>query len=208
MQTRKEYNEKRNDILNSAERLFSIKGYEKCSVSNILDDVGIAKGTFYYYFKSKEEVLDSIINGITEIVIERAEAVASDPELSPVEKIINVILSLNIKSEIDNKFMEGVHKPENALVHQKSLTQMVTRIIPILDKIVSEGINKEIFKSEFPTQYMQIFLTSSMTLLDDGIFKMTPQEQQKIIMALVSLLDKMLGVEDGTFWNVAKKYYG
>ena len=37
---------------------------------------------------------------------------------------------------------------------------MVTKIIPILEKIVYEGIDKGVFKSEFPKQYMQIFLTS------------------------------------------------
>ena len=121
MNISKEYNEKRNEILDVAERLFSTKGYEKCTVNNILDVLGIAKGTFYYYFKSKEEVLDSIINRVTEIVVERAEGVASNPELSPVEKLINTILSMRVESEIDNKFMERLHKPENALIHQKVL---------------------------------------------------------------------------------------
>ena len=208
MQNSKEYNEKRNEILDVAERLFSVKGYEKCSVNNILNEVGIAKGTFYYYFKSKEEVLDSVVNRVNKIVLDRAEIIASSLELSPVEKIINVILSMNVQSEVDDKLMEGIHKPENALIHQKSLTQMVTCIIPIFDKIVQEGIEKGIFKSEYPTQYMKIFLTSSMTLLDEGVFEMSQEEQQLIIIALLTLLDKMLGVEDGTFWNVAKRYYG
>lgn len=208
MQISKEYNERRNEILDVAERLFSTKGYDKCTVNNILDVVGIAKGTFYYYFKSKEEVLDSIIARVTEMVVERAEGVASNPELSPIEKLIHVILSMKVESGIDNEFMEKLHKPENALIHQKSLTLMVTRITPILDKIVDEGISHGIFKSDFPIQYMQIFLTSSMTLLDDGIFQLSPEEQQMIIRALVALLDKMLGVEDGVFWNEAKQYFG
>ena len=207
MHTSKEYNERRNDILNAAERLFSIKGYDKCTVNNILNDVGIAKGTFYYYFKSKEEVLDSIIDRVNSIVIQRAEAVVSNSELSPVEKLINVILSMNVKSEIDNEFMERLHKPDNALIHQKSLTLMVEQIVPILNKVVDEGIGKGIFKSKYPTQYMQIFLTSSMTLLDDGIFQISREEQQMIIRALVALLDKMFEVEEDTFWKVAKKYY-
>lgn len=207
MQNSKEYNEKRNEILDAAEKLFSIKGYEKCSVNNILSEVGIAKGTFYYYFKSKEEVLDSVVSRVNEIILERAEIIASSLELSPVEKIINVILSMNVQDEIDHELMEGIHKPENALIHQKSLTQMVKSIIPIFDKITQEGIEKGIFKSQYPTQYMQIFLTSSMTLLDEGVFRMSQEEQQLIIIASLTLLDKMLGVEDGTFLNASKNYY-
>ncbi len=208
MQKNKEYTKKKNEILDVAEKLFTTKGYEKCSVNNILHEVGIAKGTFYYYFKSKEEVLDSIIMRVTETVLERATKIAANPDLSPVAKLINVILSMRVENEIDNSFLERLHKPENALIHQKSLTEMVTRMTPLLDEIVSEGINKGVFKSDFPRQYMQIFLTSSITLLDDGIFHIKPDEQQLIIRALTSLLDKMLGVLEGTFWDEIKQYYG
>ncbi|QGU96028.1 TetR family transcriptional regulator [Clostridium bovifaecis] len=208
MKASKEYNERRNEILDAAGRLFSTKGYSKCTVNDILNAVGIAKGTFYYYFNSKEEVLDAIIERVTEIVVERAEEAASNPELSPVMKMLNIILSMRVESEVDNILMEELHKPENALMHQKSLSLMVTRVAPILAKVVDEGISLGIFESDFPTQYMQIFLTSSITLLDDGIFQVKRSEQQMTLRALVALLEKMLGVADETFWNVAKQYWG
>lgn len=208
MNVSKEYNERRKEILDSAGELFSTKGYDKCTVNDILDSIGIAKGTFYYYFKSKEEVLDAIIDRVTEIVVARAEDAASNSELSPVTKMLNTILSMRVESEVDIDLMEKLHKPENALMHQKSLSLMVTRVTPILVKIVDEGISQGIFNSDFPTQYMQIFLTSSITLLDDGIFQVKPEDTQMILRALVALLEKMLGVADETLWNVAKQYWG
>ncbi|TKH46201.1 helix-turn-helix transcriptional regulator, partial [Bacillus cereus] len=57
----KEYEERRKEILETAERLFLTKGYTKTTVNDILKEIGIAKGTFYHYFKSKEEVMDEII---------------------------------------------------------------------------------------------------------------------------------------------------
>lgn len=207
MKVTKEYNERRNEILDVAEKLFGAKGYNKCTINDILGAVGIAKGTFYYYFNSKEEVLDAIIDRVTEIVVLRAEEAVSNPELSPVMKILNTILSMRVENEADNDLMEELHKPENALMHQKSLSLMVTKVTPLLTKVVSEGISKGIFKSDFPTQYMQIFLTSSIILLDDGIFQVKPEEQQMILRALVALLEKMLGVQDETFWNVAKQHW-
>lgn len=207
MKVSKEYNERKNEILDAAGRLFSTKGYEKCTVNDILDEVGIAKGTFYYYFKSKEEVLDAIIDRVTEIVAAKAEKAASDPELSPIMKMLNTILSMKVESEVDNDIMEELHKPENALMHQKSLSLMVTRVAPVLAKVVHEGISQGIFKSDFPIQYMQIFLTSSITLLDDGIFKVKPEEQLMTLRALISLLEKMLGVKHDTLWDVAKQYW-
>lgn len=208
MRASKEYIERRNEILDEAGKLFSAKGYDKCSINDILDAVGIAKGTFYYYFKSKEEVLDAIVEAVTEVVGARAEEIASMPDVSPAVKLLNAFLSMRVESKADNDIMKELHKPENALMHQKSLSSMVTRLTPVLVKIVDEGISQGIFKSDFPTQYMQIFLTSSITLLDGGMFQVKPEEQQMILRALVAMLEKMLGVEDETFWNMAKQYWG
>jgi AcrR family transcriptional regulator len=207
MKVSKEYNERKNEILDAAGRLFSTKGYDKCTVNDILNAVGIAKGTFYYYFKSKEEVLDAIIDRVTEVVSIRAEEATANPELSPEMKLFSIILSMRVESEIDNNIMEELHKPENALMHQKSLSSMVARVNPILVKVVNEGISQGIFKSDFPTQYMQIFLASSITLLDGGIFQVEPEEQQMILRALIALLEKMLGVQEETFWKVAEQYW-
>ena len=46
----KEYRERKNEILDAAQELFLTQGYEKISVDNIIKKIGIAKGTFYYYF--------------------------------------------------------------------------------------------------------------------------------------------------------------
>ena len=208
MKVTKEFNERRNEILDAAGRLFGTKGYNKCTVNDILDAVGIAKGTFYYYFKSKEEVLDAIIDRVTEMVAVRAEEAAANPELSPMMKLLNIILSMRVESEVDNGIMEELHKPENALMHQKSLGSMVTRVTPVLVKVVDEGISEGIFKSDFPVQYMRAFLTSSITLLDDGIFQVKPEEQLMTLRALIALLEKMLGVEDEAFWKVTEGYFG
>lgn len=208
MRISKEHNERKNEILDVAGRLFATKGYGKCTINDILDAVGIAKGTFYHYFKSKEEVLDAIIEKVTDIVVARAKAVEADQELSPVMKLLNTTLSMKVENEIDRDLMEELHRPENALMHQKSLNIMVTKVTPILSHIVEEGIKQGIFKCDYPSQYMQIFLTSSITLMDDGIFQVEPEEQQMIIRALIALLEKMLGVTDETLWKLAMQYWG
>ncbi|GIO30333.1 MULTISPECIES: TetR/AcrR family transcriptional regulator [Paenibacillus] len=46
--------ERRNEILNAAMELFNTKGFEQTSVSDIVKKIGVAQGTFYYYFQSKE----------------------------------------------------------------------------------------------------------------------------------------------------------
>ena len=49
------------EILEATEELFSTKGYHETAISDIVKKIGVAQGTFYYYFKSKEEVLEAIV---------------------------------------------------------------------------------------------------------------------------------------------------
>ena len=52
----------RKEILNAAKMLFASKGYEETSISDIMDMVGGAKGMFYRFFQSKEEVMHALGN--------------------------------------------------------------------------------------------------------------------------------------------------
>ena len=77
MRVVKEHDERKQEIIDTANRLFSKKGYSQCSINDILNEIGIAKGTFYHYFRSKEDVLDAVIGSITREVMVKVNSVAS-----------------------------------------------------------------------------------------------------------------------------------
>ncbi len=140
----KEHDERRTEILDAAEKLFHTKGFEKCTVNDILHEVGIAKGTFYYYFKSKEEVLDAIVARFTELMISRVEAVLSR-DVHPIEKLLQVFLAMQMKNDVGDEILDQMHKPENALLHQKTLKEVITAMAPYLAQVIKEGIKKEVW---------------------------------------------------------------
>jgi len=88
MRVIKEHDVRKNEILDMAEKLFRIKGYEKCTIMDIINEVGIAKGTFYYYFKSKEEVLDAVVLRYVDIIRNNAEEIILIENMNPVEKLM------------------------------------------------------------------------------------------------------------------------
>lgn len=197
MRVTKEYDERRSEIIDTAEQLFETKGYEKCTVNDILKQVGIAKGTFYYYFKSKEEVMDAIVSKYTDIIVGRAEEILRKDELSPEEKLMYLFMSMRIEEKANSDELDSLHKPENALFHQKILSKTVSAMAPILERLIEEGNKKKVWHCRYPLQYMQIFLAASLTLLDEGIFDMDGDSQQSIMEALFALLEKMLELPEG-----------
>ena len=126
----KEHDERKNEIIDTAAALFELKGYEQCSVNDILTAIGIAKGTFYHYFKSKEEVLDAVIDKATTMVAEQVNVVADTPELSPADKLLQVFLAMQIENQMEEGLLEEMHKVENALMHQKSLVSIMEVLAP------------------------------------------------------------------------------
>lgn len=138
----KEHDERKNEIIDTASRLFVSKGYEQCSVNDILTEIGIAKGTFYHYFKSKEDVLDAVISKATNMIAERVRAVAEDVSLTPEDKLLQVFLAMRVDQKMEEGLLNEMHKPENVRMHQKSLVSILTVLNPILTQVVEEGIQK------------------------------------------------------------------
>lgn len=202
MRITKEYDVRKNEILDTAQRLFYMKGYEKCTVNDILKEISIAKGTFYHYFKSKEEVLDAIVSRDTDIVIERANEVLKLDNIKPEEKLMRAFMAMQIANQMDSDTLNNLHKTENVLLHQKILNQIVAIMAPFLVTIIEEGIEKKVWKCRYPLQYMQIFLVASLTLTDEGVFEMDSDSQMKVMAALISMLEKILEVPEDSFMRL------
>ena len=208
MRISKEYDERKNEILDTAERLFHTKGYEKTTINDILKEVNIAKGTFYYYFKSKEEVMDALIERVSLIAMEKVQKVAETEGMDTQEKMLHMFLAMRMEGPGEEQMLDDLHRPENALMHQKLLNYIVVNIAPLLAQVVKQGVDQGIWKCPYPLEYMKIFLAASTTLMDDGIFEQDEKSQMEILTALLSLLETMLQAPEGSILSVAAQYWG
>ena len=202
----KAHDERKNEIIDTAQNLFMTKGYSACSVAEIIDAIGIAKGTFYHYFKSKEDVLDAIVDKGTDMIVNRIYKVLHDDSLTYIDKIVGSLFSMQIEDTMGNEILDELHKAENSLMHQKSIYMIVNRVSPLLEELIIQGNKDGVFNCKHPSQYLKIILSSSVTLLDDGIFPMTKEEKIEIFSSIVDLLEQVLGVEEGAIMSKLKDY--
>jgi AcrR family transcriptional regulator len=62
--------DRRRQILDAAVRVFARQGFHACRVSDIADEAGVAYGLVYHYFRSKEEVLDTLFTERWDILLQ------------------------------------------------------------------------------------------------------------------------------------------
>ena len=111
----KEGEVRRREILIAARELFVKKGYDQTSVNDILKIVNIAKGTFYYYFASKAEVLEAIILDIVDEGTRRAENILKDKSIPLVNRIMMAIMAQAPEFEGSDEIKVEIHNVEKLL---------------------------------------------------------------------------------------------
>lgn len=119
MRVVKEAEERRNEILDVAERLFSTKGFDNTSTNDILNEIGIARGTLYYHFQSKEDILDAMTDRMVGQMFVKAKELAAQKNIPVLQRLTIMIKALNVSGDWGDQLMEQIHKPQNALMHQK-----------------------------------------------------------------------------------------
>ncbi|MDR0302757.1 MAG: TetR/AcrR family transcriptional regulator [Treponema sp.] len=199
MRTIKEAEIRKGEILDAAEKLFAVKGYETATVNDILSAVNIAKGTFYYHFKSKEDVLDGIVKRQIDMGLEKAQVLAADSRLSVEEKLLSVFMAQKLQKPAEEKILPVIHEPANALLHQKILSEYVLRLSPILTDIIQEGIAKKVFKNTpYPREITEILLTAGLVIFDTAYFHWTIEEQTQRVAAFICAIERLIGAKPGS----------
>ena len=192
--------ERKNEILDAAEELFAARGYEATSTGEILDRVGIARGTLYYHFRSKEEILDALTDRIGRNLIARAKQAAADKNVPVVERIVRTVAGLNLETEassIGREVLEQVHKPQNALMHQKMQQSLMDGVVPVLSGLVEEGNAQGIFHAAYPRETTEMLVLYA-SIAFDSRFGLTPEQTMRKAQAFIHNTEKLLGAESGS----------
>ncbi len=192
--------ERRAEIVEAAERLFREVGYAKCSVEMIIREIGVAKGTFYYYFKSKPDILQAIVDTTLDKIVEMAESVAEAPSLSAMQKMEALLGNSHIGDDDSLEVAEMLHLPENRELHELTNIQTVLRMSPILARIVEQGVKEGVFQVDRPLETIQFLFTGAQFLTDGGMFGFSEPELRTRRLVMQTIIEKALGAEPGSFW--------
>lgn len=185
---------RKKELLNIAYKLFMTKGYENTSVDEIIAEAKIAKGTYYYYFESKEATLEKVIEMMIEEECKKANEILQS-NLSVQEKILGIIISMRPNTE-ELKIQEAINIPENIVMHQKINKKIIEVITPLLTEVIEEGKKQNIFDCDNVKERIEIIL-----IITNNLFDANEQNSRKLniyIEIFIDLIEKLLVAKKGT----------
>ncbi len=197
--TTKNPDDRKLEIILTAERLFRERGFKKTSIEAIIQDMGVAKGTFYYYFKSKEAVLEAIVNRSLDQVVEMAQQVADAPDIDALSKMKMLLPDSHIGGEDTTEKAQYLHLPANRELHEVTNVQTILKLSPVFAQIVEQGNNEGVFSVTRPLETIQFLLASSQFLLDGGLFDFSDEEITRRRLSMQDMIEKSLGAAQGSF---------
>ena len=184
---------RREAILDAAEDLFLRQSYEDTSVHQLVRRVGIAQGTFYYHFPSKEAVLEALVERALHPFGEDAEALASPPR--PLTERVLLVLSqvLRIRSE-RGPLMAYIHREGNLKLHQAFLRRVKERFQPLLASLLEEGDRTGELHVHAPGETASFLLATAEYLFDSPHWSYDPGAYEEQLKVAASVVEGLLGL--------------
>jgi AcrR family transcriptional regulator len=196
--TVKKPHERRADIEAAARRLFESRGYDDITMNDVVADLGVAKGTVYHYFRSKEELLEAVVTDIVGQATEQMRHVLHAVTGSPVERLVALMAAGSVADE-NAQILDHLHRGANAEMHVRLLAVAIEQQAPLYAEVLQEGTAEGVFQVDLPLETAEFLLGAAQFLTDEGIAPWSPESLARRALALPTLIERLLGAAPGTF---------
>lgn len=193
--------ERRAEIIGAARDLFQVKEYEKVTLQEVMCRLGIAKGTIYHYFKSKEELLEAVVEDIVTMHLAKMETLMQEIKGNVLRKIQALVEAGRIAAP---SLLEQLHEKGNEALHTRLLVATLTKQAPLYAKLIQQGCEEGIFQTDTPLESAEFILSAVQFLTDLGIHPWPQEDLQRRMRAFPRLIEQMLKATPGSFQFLLK----
>ena len=173
--------DKRRLILDAAVRVFAKRGFHHCRVSDVADEAGVAYGLVYHYFRSKEEILNTLFLERWQIMLDAIAEIDSH-DMAARDKLYGVasfiIDSYRHDPELMKVIIVEVTRAANSFgaLHLDKIREAYQGIADIVESARAEGS----FKSGIPSEFAAMcFYGAIEQLLTGWIFEVLPHTDEE-----------------------------
>ena len=180
---------RKNEIIDAAEKLFYSVGYDETSVSDIVRAVGVAQGTFYNYFASKEAVLEALVQRHVSKIYVKLKGI-DNSEMTAVQKFEKMFYTVfeNLRNG-DGWVFDFLYYNKHLQITEKVIRQGSNMFLPFTKKIIEEGNRKGEFSADYIDETLE-FITAVLQCFTHALYQKKTEEELRQRLVIVS---KMIG---------------
>jgi AcrR family transcriptional regulator len=196
--------ERRVEFLLTAQKLFIQNGYYATSVDHIVKAMGVAKGLFYYYFKSKEDLVSQMVDHLWDGAVEDYERIRDMEDLNALEKMM---LFSSVRGEVklqQTYLVEVLVKEPHSPLVQQLRDRGYSMLTPIMGEIITQGVKEGFFDTDYPHEAAAFLIRGAEGLITEDL-----GDADAVIRSFTITLDvweRVLGAKKGTFKGLLERH--
>ncbi|WP_462411377.1 TetR/AcrR family transcriptional regulator, partial [Neobacillus sp. Marseille-QA0830] len=183
---------KKREILRSAAAVLAEKGYHGTTMEEIAAQLLMTKGSMYYYFKNKDDILYHCHQMIMELSLEKVEEIA-ESDLNPVDKLESAIKAHILLSIEEKSMFMIMDKPSQKFTPEqfKEVLDSQKNYAHYFDKILQEGIEKQVFEMQ-DIKMVRMIILGALNSIRHWYNQDGPQTAEEVAEAYASNLMRMV----------------
>lgn len=195
-------------ILDALQQLLEEKKLQNISVSEIAEKAGMGKGSIYYYFPSKDAIVDELIKRSYQKPLQTAKSLSEKTEISSFTRMAMIFQACRNSSAafLKQGFDNNTTIQDQAFLHQKYLNYLISELKPALTAIISQGIDSGEIHFDYPDALAEVALIVIAVKLDNSLIPSTQEDIENTLKGFVSLLENGTGVPEGTLKYLTMNY--
>ena len=207
---KEEYELKRNEILDAAQRVVYTRGYDQMSIQDILVEVKISKGAFYHYFDSKQALMEALIERLASQIQQVLIPIVEDDQLSAISKLTRVF-DVASRWKTDRKetliaLVDVWYGDDNAILRQRVQSAIFPEIQPLISTVIYQGVREGVFHTDYPDQASGIIFSMLVTFGDNMIKMISEPELRmeafqnldRVSASYQQAVERVLGADPGS----------
>jgi len=185
----KDPEERREEIIETAQKLFEEKGYEHTMMSDISQTLGISAGLPYRYFRSKLDLLDAVAARLGKEFVRSLIGYRFKPGMNAKEKLDEYFRIIEDMGA--TKLVSLLHRKDNSEIHKRISEASFRSLMPQLIELIREGNSQKVFDCPYPEETAAFLMYGAMSV-HDMVNTENMHEKMEIIR---ELFYRVLGVK-------------
>jgi AcrR family transcriptional regulator len=138
---------RRAQLVSAAATVFAERGVGSATVGDIVKAAGVAQGTFYLYFDSKDDAVLAVAERLGDAMIDGVERAVAAPDSPAVEKLLALRDVFGDSATLADaaELVEIMHHPGNRAIHDRLAEHLTPRLVAIVERVVEQGVDEGVF---------------------------------------------------------------